>query len=139
MEVDSALYDRLKDQPVRIRTVELFTLYGNQNTVTLPRAGKIEVPGVGTCDMWTDLCRSPFRMPRVLVSTSAFSTQAYYEPPSPHPAELAMNPIFVFSRWGGWPSGRVMTEEPVAHRRSDFEIGPLRLSDFEVHPLDTPR
>jgi hypothetical protein len=133
MDVDGALYDRLKDQPVRIRTSALFTLYGNQRTVTLPRTGSVEVPGVGTCDMKTSQCRSPFRGPRVLVSTSGFATQARYAPPSPYPAELTITPIIPFSISNmGWPSGVLMTEEPVAHLRSDFEIGPIRLANFDV-------
>lgn len=132
LDLDGALFDQLKDQPVRIKTSALFTLYGNQRTVTLPTAGQVEVPGVGICDMETRLCRSAFRGPRVLVSTSGFNTQARYNPPSPHPAELTMSPIMFFSLSDmGWPAGVLTTEEPVARLRSNFEIGPIRLGGIE--------
>jgi hypothetical protein len=122
--LDGALFDQLKDQPVRIKTSALFTLYGNQRTVTLPTTGQVEVPGVGICDMETSLCRFPFRGPRVWDSTSRVA-------PSPHPAELTLRPIIIFGLRDLYPSGVLTTEEPVMRLKSDFEIGPIRLGSLE--------
>jgi hypothetical protein len=132
IDIRAGLFDRLRDQPVRIRTTALFTLYGNQRTVALSGGAPAEVPGAGLCEPASHLCRLPFRGPRVLVSTSGFSMQAPYAPPSPYPAELVLDPIVdspvsEFNR----ATKALMTEEPIARLRSDFEIGPIRLGDFE--------
>jgi hypothetical protein len=132
IDIRAGLFDRVKDQPVRIRTTALFTVYGNQRTVALSGGAPVEVPGAGLCDPANHSCRLPFRKPRVLISTSGFSMRAPYAPPSRYPAELVLDPIVEspVSEFGR-ATKALMTEEPVAHLRSDFEIGPIRLGDFE--------
>jgi hypothetical protein len=132
IEMRAGLFDQLKDQPVRIKTTALFTLYGDQRTTVLSGDAPVEVPGAGLCEPMEHLCRFPFRGPRVLVSTSGFATQAPYASPSRYPAELTVNPILNYQVSGFGPTTKVLlTEEPMAHLRSDLEIGPLRLGDFE--------
>jgi hypothetical protein len=59
---------------------------------------------------------------------------------SPFPADLAFDPVnshlaYIASLEYPFPAftaATIQTSEPLAHLRRDFEIGDLRLSDFEV-------
>jgi putative effector of murein hydrolase LrgA (UPF0299 family) len=56
---------------------------------------------------------------------------------SPFPAEFDIHPVSQYTAYThlGSPSeASVATLEPLAHIHRDFDIGPLRLSDFEVRP-----
>jgi hypothetical protein len=158
--VDGAFYRKVKDEPLRVRGSLYMTLFGNRQTVRVPFGDRsVLVPRVGVCSAsgganrqsYFLICSSAFRFPPVLVSYSFIqsakeSVQDVWsstEPRrpisySPFPAELGISPVsqdFTFSTVSvPLSEARVDTVEPLAHIRRNFEIGNLRLADFEVHP-----
>jgi hypothetical protein len=65
---------------------------------------------------------------------------------SPFPADLAFDPVnshlsYIASNYWPFPAftaATIETSEPLTHLRRDFEIGGLRLSDFEVRLKAVP-
>ncbi len=143
--IDSAFFDKVQNQPVRLRGSAFATLYGNQRRTEVPfNSNLVDVPGAGLCaSMHTSTltqitCRYPFRSPRDAVTlfigptgTDPLSARHSY---SPFPAEIDDSPISMFSdkilrEVSTAPI--VVTAEPLAHIRRDFQIQNLRLSDAQ--------
>lgn len=75
-----------------------------------------------------------------VVDARSYSPRISY---APFPAQLSLAPVsrsFTFSTFRGPLSAAIVeTVEPLAHIRRDFEIGGLRLGEFEVRFKDLPR
>ena len=137
--VDGGFYRKVKDQQVKFRGALYLTLYGNQRVTDVPfSAPPIAVPGRGLC------AASPGagRMSYYLVCNSAFLDPEGPPTYSPFPADLALDPVnthlaytaSLYYPFSPFTAAKVATTEPLAHLRRDFDIGGLRLSDFEVRP-----
>jgi hypothetical protein len=139
IRMNSKLFERVKNEPIRIRVSLYLTLFGNPRTFPLPPdTASIPIPKVGLCD--TDVpnpviyhCRSPFRMPRVRVLVNGnrgIITPTY----SPYPAEFGISPMTSANFRGPVPaeppSVTLTTEEPMAHLRRDVAFENIRLADF---------
>jgi hypothetical protein len=65
---------------------------------------------------------------------------------SPFPADLALDPVYSHLAYiasleypfPAFTAATVGTSEPLSHLRRDFEIGGLRLSDFEARLQAVP-
>ena len=81
-----------------------------------------------------------------LVCNSAFLDPEGPPTYSPFPADLAFDPVnshrtyiaSLYYPFAPFTAATVGTTEPLAHLRRDFEIGGLRLSDFEVRLKAVP-
>ena len=141
--IDGAFFDKVRNQPIRLRGSAFATVYGNERRTEVPFTGNlIDVPGAGLCaSMHTSTltqitCRYPFRSPRDAVTlfvgptgTDPLGARHSY---SPFPAEIDDSPISMFSDKTLRDLSTapiVVTAEPLAHIRRDFEIKNLRLSD----------
>jgi hypothetical protein len=159
--IDGAFYRKVKVGPLNVRGSLYMTLFGNWQTVRVPFGDRsVPVPRVGVCSAsgganrqsYFLICSSAFRFPPVLVSyrfmqsaKEAFQDVWSSTEPrrpisySPFPAELGISPVsqdFTFSTVPvPLSEARVVTVEPLAHIRQDFEIDNLRLGDFEVRPV----
>jgi hypothetical protein len=160
--VTERFYSKVKDQAVRFRGSLYLTLYGNRRITDIPLQNRpVVTPGMGLCSasrgaegqMCFLVCISAFRGRPDLVSIrfvqpgEPASVEAMtYSPQhvisySPFPAEFGIDPVspyvtsLPYSTIQGPPSAaRVATLEPLAHIRRDFDIGGLRLSEFEARP-----
>jgi hypothetical protein len=146
ISMNRKFFERVKNQPVRIRAMLLLTLFGNQKSVTLPTGYKsIPVPEIGLCD--TDLpspelyrCRAPFRGPRFRLATegNAGLVGLSYTPTSPFPAEFGVSPMWTFANFydnslGARDASAPVTlslEEPMAHLRRVLTLDNIRLADY---------
>jgi hypothetical protein len=140
VSMDRKSFERVKSQPLRVRILLLFTLFGNQKITTLPpRSQSIPVPEVGLCD--TDLpdpylyrCRAPFRGPRLRLDDEIYS----YTPTSPFPAEIGVSPIWTFAAIYNNARGprdasasvTLTTEEPMMHLRRVLTLDNIRMTDY---------
>jgi len=151
--VDGAFYARAKDQPIKLRGILYLTLNGNRQVVDIPLKDRpVQVPGVGICSANIMIgspffvCTAAFRAPAVDWSIHYMDFRGE-EPTSikpspltsynPFSAEFGISPInqyFTFgnSRHRMISSATVVTTEPWAHLRVEYEITNLRLSEFEV-------
>lgn len=146
--IGSAFFDKVQNQPVRLRGSAFATLYGNQRRTEVPFTGSlVDVPGAGLCTsthtstLTQITCRYPFRSPRDAVTlflgptgTDPLGARHSY---SPFPAEIDDSPITTFAdktlrEVSTAPI--VVTAEPLAHIRRDFEIQNLRLSGGDAPP-----
>jgi hypothetical protein len=143
VSMNRKFFERVKNQPVRIRVMLLLTLFGNQKSITLPpRTKSIPVPEIGLCD--TDVpspflyrCRGPFRGPRFRLVTQG-NLGGTYTPDSPFPAELGVSPMWTFadirdgSREAQHASATVTLtlEEPLAHLRRVVTLDNIRMADY---------
>jgi hypothetical protein len=138
-----SVFERVKNQPVRIRTSLLLTLFGKRTNIVLPPGVKaIPVPQVGLCDTalpnaYLYRCRAPFRGPRLRLETQG-GRGLSYTPTSPFPAELGVSPMWTFANFrdDSWPppqvSGSVSLtmEQPLTHLRRVLMIDNLRMADY---------
>jgi hypothetical protein len=150
-QVENAFFNSNRDRQVRIQGVLYLTVFGNEHSMSFgPSPEPINVPGVGMCRATLEgppffqgggpavLCRAAFRWPPLLVwardSTGhgeVFTETMSY---SPFPADLRISPAEGY--WARAPlnqSGEVtiITQEPIAHVRTDVELGDVRLGDLE--------
>ena len=135
--VDGSFYRKVKDQPVKFRGAMYLTLYGNLRATDVPfSAPPTAVPGRGLCTAspgagrksYYQVCNSAFRDPQGMTTYSPFPADLAFDPVKRHLAYIASleYPFPAFT------AATIQTSEPLAHLRRDFEIGGLRLSDFEV-------
>ena len=151
-KIDGSFYQRVKDQPVRLRGYLYLTLYGNRQVSKVQFDNRVvPVRGMGIC--WASggngapyflVCNSAFRPSSELVSVSfeASSRQTNtYMPPraasySPFPAQLNLNPVTPYVSYstfkGPLDGATVMSLEPLAHVRAAIDIEGLRLADYEA-------
>jgi len=131
--VDSGFYRKVKDQQVEFRGALYLTLYGNQRVTDVPFQDRpTAVPGRGLCTASPGAGRQYY----FLVCNYAFRDPTGAVTYSPFPAEFGISPVYTHTEYstGRGPSSAatVTSIEPLAHVRRDFEIGGLRVSDFEV-------
>ncbi|HEY3939920.1 MAG TPA: hypothetical protein VGL97_20990 [Bryobacteraceae bacterium] len=156
-EVAAAFYRKIKNEPVKIRGILYFTLYGNPRTSRiLFGGGPVPAAGMGLCSASQSgqgrtsflLCSSAFRAKPDLVSIrfveagkNTYEVRAARGPLrrisySPFPAEVSMSPVsqYFTYRVSAQPLSEVVIDsvEPLTHEQREFEIDKLRLSDFEV-------
>jgi len=135
-------FEKIKDQPVRLYGSAFATLFGNQRQTPIPYdAKRLAVAGAGLCDasrtetLTRVTCRYPFRIAPDAVTIFFGQTgedTGQLLSYSPFPAQLGSSPVnllndFVRKAIPGPPV--VVTAEPLAHLRRDFEIKNLRLSE----------
>jgi hypothetical protein len=144
-QMPSSSFERMKSQPVTIRTSFYLTLLGDPKAATVPRNGqRISVPGVGRCEVLTEPqllhCLSAFRDPGDSFSLRPASGNLFMVARpvsySPYPADLAVSPIFqgMHDLNGARDSVVIVSEAPLAHFRKDAEFPDIRLADFTVPP-----
>jgi hypothetical protein len=135
--VDGGFYRKVKDQQVKFRGALYLTLYGNQRVTDVQfLAPPVAVPGRGLCAASPGAGRKSY----YLICNSAFLDPQGPATYSPFPADLALDPVnnhlsyaaSLYYPFAPFTAATVQTTEPLAHLRRDFEIGGLRLSDFEV-------
>jgi hypothetical protein len=135
--VDGGFYRKVKDQQVKFRGALYLTLYGHQRVTIVPfSAPPMAVPGRGLCAASPGAGRKSY----YLICNSAFLDPQGPPTYSPFPADLALDPVnshlsYTASNYypfAPFTAATVRTTDPLAHLRRDFEIGGLRLSDFEV-------
>jgi hypothetical protein len=141
--VDGGFYRKVKDQPVKLRGAMYLTLYGNLRVTDVPfSAPPMAVPGRGLCAATPGTGRKSY----YLICSSVFLDPQGPPTYSPFPADLALYPVnshvsYIASNYWPFPAftaATVGTTEPLAHLRRDFEIGGLRLGDFEVRTKAIP-
>jgi hypothetical protein len=141
--VDGGFYRKVKDQQVKLRGALYLTLYGNRRVTNVPfSAPPMAVPGRGLCTASPGIARKSY----CLVCNSAFLDPQGMATYSPFPADLAFDPVnshlsYIASLEYPFPAftaATIQTTEPLSHLRRDFEIGGLRLSDFEVRLKSIP-
>jgi len=141
--VDGGFYRKVKDQRVKFRGALYLTLYGNHRVTNVPfSAPPMAVPGRGLCTASPGAGRKSY----YLVCNSAFLDPQGMAAYSPFPADLAFDPVnshlsYIASNYWPFPAftaATIETSEPLTHLRRDFEIGGLRLSDFEVRLKAVP-
>jgi hypothetical protein len=150
--LDGAFYQKVKDQPVRLRGFLYLTLFGNQRISRVPFDNRPRpVPGLGICSAsgggdapYFLACNSTFRPPSELVSVDFEGRQTdesgyarlRMHSYSPFPAELSLNPVDPFIQWstfkGRLVAATVVSLEPVAYVRAALAIDGLRLADYEA-------
>jgi hypothetical protein len=135
--VDGGFYRKVKDQPVKLRGAMYLTLYGNLRVTEVPfSAPPMAVPGRGLCTATPGAGRKSY----YLICSSVFLDPEGPATYSPFPADLALDPVnshrtyiaAFYYPFAAFTAATVGTTEPLAHLRRDFEIGGLRLGDFEV-------
>jgi hypothetical protein len=135
--VDGGFYRKVKDQQVKLRGAMYLTLYGHRRVTDVPfSAQPMAVPGRGLCAASPGAGRKSY----YLVCNSAFLDTQGMATYSPFPADLALDPVNSHLSYTAsleypfapFTAAAVQTAEPLAHLRRDFDIGGLRLSDFEV-------
>jgi hypothetical protein len=138
-------FERMKSQPVTVRTSLYLTLLGNAKFTTVPRGKeRITVPGVGRCAVLADTqllhCVSAFRDPMSSVSMQPSSRSLFMVARplsySPYPAEFGVSPVFQFFRDVNNRPGPIVivSEEALAHFRKEAEFHDVRLADFAAPP-----
>jgi hypothetical protein len=150
-EVENAFFNSNRDQQVRIQSALYFTVFGNEHSMSFgPSPEPVNVPGVGMCRATLEgppfsqgggpavLCRAAFRWPPRLVwardATGRGEVFAETMSYSPFPADLRISPAEGY--WARAPlnqSGEVtiVTQEPIAHVRTDVDLRDVRLGDLE--------
>jgi hypothetical protein len=140
-------FHRESGQPVTVRGSLYLTLLGNARSKTMPLSDEPAnaLDGLQCYDNkvraeWDVYCRSAFRWPSRMIYTKLGRTNANSfldgVPYSPFPANLSIEPIE--ANWasafasGPAPTVRdvtIVTEEPRAHFRRDFEETGVRLNE----------
>jgi hypothetical protein len=144
-QMPSSSFERMKSQPVTIRTSFYLTLLGKPKATTVPGNNqRIDVPGVGRCAVLTDPrllhCLSAFRDPGGSFSLTPASGNLFMVARpisySPYPADLAVSPIFqgMHNLNGARDSVVIVSEEPLAHFRKDAEFRDIWLTEFTLPP-----
>ena len=150
--VEPPIFQKLKAEPVTLRSSAYFTLLGDKSTMRIePQERATEVPGLGMCQLsrraesFAMACYSPFRMPyrfaKVFLHYPGNAIDQYIEPGSylPYPAQAGISPLVVSVRSSGSfgsnssanaMGATIITEAPLAHCRRDFELRGLRLIDY---------
>ncbi len=139
--VPSEFYDRVKDQPVKLRGTAYLTVFGNRRTTPLTRE-LTHIPGIGACVVEQSLqqtmlaCLSLFRSPsnEILLPRNMGTSQISY---SPFPAELGISPVslFGYSPASESPPVDLVSMEPLAYIQRPFAIDAQHLGDFEQRPV----
>jgi hypothetical protein len=139
--IDRSTFERVKNEPVTVRTSFYLTLFGDRKTTTVPPTNTfVAVPGAGLCsaDSMFIRCLSPFRDPDHRISvrsgpsySAMFSAQLTY---SPFPADLGISPIEMVGQPAALIASDVvfLTEKPLAHFHRDVEFRDVRLADFAI-------
>jgi hypothetical protein len=151
--VDGAFYQKVRDQPVRLRGYLYLTLFGNQRESRMAFDKRWRaVPGMGMC-MGSGGngaphflgCFSAFRPPSDLLSITfdtgreQWKTVAPVQAPSysPFPAELSLDPVTPHLAYSTstapLDAATVVSLDPLAHVRAAIAIDGLRLADYEAH------
>jgi hypothetical protein len=135
--VDGGFYRKVKDQQVKFRGALYLTLYGHERVANVPfQTAPVAVPEGGFCAATP----GAGKMNYYLVCHYAFLDPLGPPTYSPFPADLALNPVnshvvyraSLYYPFAPFTAATVETSEPLAHFPRDFDIGGLRLSDFEV-------
>ena len=149
--VENAFFNSNRDRQVRIQSALYFTVFGNERSMSFgPSPEPISVPGVGMCRATLEgapfiqgggpavLCRAAFRWPPRLVWArdatgrgEVFTETMSY---SPFPADLRISPAEGY--WARAPLNRsgevtIVTQEAIAHVRTDVDLRDVRLGDLE--------
>lgn len=154
-KVDGAFYQKVKDQPVRVRGYLYLTLFANERVSQLPFDRRWRtVPGMGMCLAsgghgapyflgYVSTFRPPSDLLTIMFDTGKDElwkwkanvpvvTPSY----SPFPAELSLDPVtpHVAYSTSAKPldAVTVVSLEPLAHVRAAVAIDGLRLADYEV-------
>src|SRR5258708_1677336 len=138
-------FERMKSQPVTIRTTFYLTLLGDPKATTVSRSNqRTTVPGVGRCAILRETqllhCLSAFRNVFDSVSMTPASGNVFLVARpvsySPYPADVGISPIFQFVHDlnGARDSVVIVSEVPLAHFRKDAEFRDIRLASFSVPP-----
>jgi len=145
-QLPGSYFERMKGQPVTVRTSFYLTLLGNAKATTVPQSNeRITVPGVGRCRVLAEPrlldCLSAFRDAGDSVSLRPASGNLFMVARpisySPFPAELGVGPVYqVVHEVNVRPDSVVIVSEaPLAHFRKDVEFRDIRLTDFTVQPF----
>jgi len=149
--LDPAFFQSRHESSVTLRASLYFTLFGNARSQTIPLS---DAPANALDGLqcytnvvkaqWDVYCRSAFRWPDRLVYAKLGHTNAdsfaQFVSYSPFPATLNIDPVQ--TRWAStYASGpppkvrdvTIVTEEPLAHLRRDFEA-----RDVQLYPLAYP-
>jgi hypothetical protein len=144
--VANAFFNSNREQQVRIQGALYVTVFGDEHSMSMrPSAEPVNVPGVGLCRATLSeegvpamLCRAAFRWPPRLVwvrdDTGRGEVFAETMSYSPFPAELNISPVESYwARASLNQSGdaTIVTQEPIAHVRTDVELRDVRLGDLE--------
>jgi hypothetical protein len=165
--LDAGFYRKVKDQQVKFRGALYLTLYGNRRVTNVSfSAPPMAVPGRGLCTAspgagrksYYLVCSSAFLDPQGMATYSPFPADLVLDPVYSHLAYIA-SPEYPFPastaptvetserqlpryelRTGNpaFTAATIETSEPLTHLRRDFEIGGLRLGDFEVRLKTVP-
>jgi hypothetical protein len=160
--VAPSFYEKVKNDPVRIRGSVYLTLYGNPRSAVFPirdRAVFLPAPGVGLCAAVRTgrgivlNCRSAFRSRPDLVTFNIVGPPRRFTPGappmsfrtlllsgpvsySPFPADASLVPVTqsmqIAEIFGPISEVRSVAHEPVAYIRKDFEITGPRLAESEA-------
>jgi hypothetical protein len=134
--VDGRFYRKVKHQQVKLRGAMYLTLYGNRRVTEVPfQTTPVAVPGIGLCTAIPGADRKSY----YFTCNYAFLDRQGMATYSPFPADLTLDPVNSHLTYTGsyypfptFAAARVTTTEPLAYLRRDFDIGGLRLGDFEV-------
>jgi hypothetical protein len=135
--VDAGFYRKVKDQQVKLRGAMYLTLYGNWRVTNVPfSVPPMAVPGRGLCTASPGAGRKSY----YLVCNSAFLDPQGMATYSPFPADLVLDPVYSHLAYiasleypfPAFTAATIETSEPLTHLRRSFDIGGLRLGDFEV-------
>ncbi|HEX4228301.1 MAG TPA: hypothetical protein VHZ07_06500 [Bryobacteraceae bacterium] len=141
-----AFYTKVRDEPLELRGRLFFTLYGNEQSVSIPLDGRPVRVNHVLCSAGAHFlhCDSVFRTPIELIAArivqnspggpktttkNPFPNTSY----SPFPADLRVNPLYqsFFSPYAETISDLYIDAfEPLAYQEQDFKIDHVRLHDF---------
>jgi hypothetical protein len=146
--VPASVFHANLDAPLTLRGSLYLTLFGNAETRTIPlETAPVTAQDGLTCFYlqllnWDDsarhfACQSFFRWPSRLVYASTGEVEMDFHnliSYSPFPATLTLNPREEY--WAGSVSAsarriNIITKEPLAYFRRDFEVRGIRLADME--------
>ncbi len=143
--VPTAFYTRVKDQPVKIRGTAYVTLFGNRRT-TIIGSELTPIPGGGVCFIEPPsrgnipVCLGVFRPPSNLMLFPQRNLVPFQISYSQFPADLGVSPIRIsgyYNYRGALLDTRpvaLVTLEPLAHIKREFEIDGRPLRDFQQPP-----
>jgi hypothetical protein len=139
--VNRSDFERVRNEPVTVRTSFYLTIFGDRQTTTVPSTNQVvAVPGAGLCtaNPMFIRCLTAFRDPDHRISVRSgpsypamFSAQLTY---SPFPADLMISPISMVGQPASLMTSDVvfLTEKPLAHFHRDVEFRDVRLTDFAI-------
>lgn len=150
--VDGSFYQKVKDQPSRMRGYLYVTLYGNHRISKLPfNEPSRTVPGLGICSATKKdnapyflTCDQAFRGGADLISVrfeESTRDSINYIPQrgpssySPFPASFGVDPLFPYVAYstyrGSLDAVTINTLEPLAHVKIPLAVDGLKLADYE--------